>query len=417
MKTDIIVPDNIEDKTLINFFNGWYWNVSPMGPVTIDFSGVNFIAPYAVTLFAAYYLFLKEFKRKHARIKYLPSSSAGEYLAKSGFLKLVEQGEDLSIDDNDRIVRLTRIKESKEIPEFARRVMSVLNIDDEEVAGAIKYSLIELLRNVVQHSCSSIGGIAMAQYYPRSGLVEICVADCGLGIKETLKEAYPEIDSDIKAVKFATQPHISRTFGPSLYNEMRDNAGLGLFFIKQITSLANGSFFLGSQSALADIWGDKKGDQQKIYKIAKKGGWPGTFAYLQLRKDSIGEFDSILHNCRELAAEARKYPNELALDFINEVPDIEDLYVVRVIDFEEDVEAAAIIRDKEIIPRINSGLMLVIDFEDVAFATQSFAHALMYKVIRDGQQIGATLSVANCSSSTRAAVMAVAAYAKMNPHD
>jgi len=53
----------------------------------------------------------------------------------------------------------------------------------------------------------------------------------------------------------------------------------------------------------------------------------------------------------------------------------------------------------------------------VRFATQSFVHALMYKVIRDGQQIGATLSIANCTNPTREAIMAVAAYAKITPEE
>ncbi|MEX0605252.1 MAG: DUF4325 domain-containing protein [Marinobacter sp.] len=417
-KTEIRVPANIEDKGLENFFGGWHWIISPTGPVTIDFSTVNYIAPYGVTLFAAYYLFLKETKRKHARIKYSGSSVAGGYLQKSGFLELVEQGTDSlksEYGDDERIVKLVRIRTSKEIPKFANDVMTILAIDDVEVAGAIKYSLIELLRNVIQHSFSAIGGVAMAQYFPKSGLVEICVADCGLGIKDTLKQSYPEIDKDIKAVKFATQPHVSRTFGATLYDSMKDNAGLGLFFIKQITSLASGRFFLGSGNALANIWGDKDGEQQKTYKVARNSGWPGTFAYLQLRKDSIAEFDQILQSCRHVAAEARKYPNELALDFIFEIPDIEDLYIISVSTFEEDVEKAAEIRDTEIIPRINSGSMVVIDFSSVSFATQSFVHALIYKVIRDGQQLGSTLSVANCSSSTREAVMAVAAYAKIHP--
>jgi hypothetical protein len=416
-RTEIVVPEKIDDKSLINFFSGWKWNISPVGPVKINFSNIEFIAPYAITLYAAYYLYLKEVKKKHAQIVCPPPPHVGTYLDNSGFLELVQQGRPSvgAAATNERIVKLTRIKESKEIPAFARRVVELLAIEDEEVSGAVRYSLIELLRNVVQHSQSAIGGVAMAQYYPKSGLVEICVADCGIGIQSTLREAYPEINNDIKAIKFSTQPHISRTFGPTQYDAMRDNAGLGLFFIKQITSLAHGSFFLGSGSALADIWGDKEGEQQKSYKIAKNGGWPGTFAYLQLRRDSIGEFAQILHSCRSLAAEARKYPNELALDFINDVPEIEDLYVVRVINFEEDVEKAAEVRDAEILPRLSTGSMVVIDFDKVSFATQSFVHALMYKVIRNGQNLGSTLSVANCTSSTREAVIAVAAYAKINP--
>lgn len=221
------------------------------------------------------------------------------------------------------------------------------------------------------------------------------------------------MDNNLKALKFSTQPHVSRTFGPAVYSSMKDNAGLGLFFITQIASLSGGSFFLGSHDALVDIWGDKEDKQKKIYNIAKSGGWPGTFAYLQLRRDSIGEFDAILGTCRKLAAEARKYPSELALDFIEEIPEIDDLKIISVREFEEDVERAAEIRENVILPLINSGIMVVIDFFEVKFATQSFVHALMYKVVKDGQQIGATLSIANCSDSTREAVLAVAAYAKI----
>lgn len=414
--TEIEVPANIEDKGLPGFFSGWKWITSPTGPVIIDFTRVNFIAPYAVTLFAAYYLYLKEVKKKSSRILYAPTSVAGAYLDKSGFLELSGQGSNV-IDnyDIDRTVRLTRIRESKDIPKFAQIVMEILAIDDNEVSGAVKYSIIELLRNVIQHALSPIGGIAMAQYYPSNGLVEICVADVGLGIRQTLRDNYPEINTDLKAVKFSTQPHVSRTFTPGLYDTMQDNAGLGLFFIKQITSLAGERFFLASGDSLVSIWSNENGDQRKSFKQAKKGGWQGTFAYLQLQRNSIGEFDVILANCRHLAEEARKYPSELALDFISEVPEIDDLYVVRVSDFEEDVEEAAIIRENEVIPRINSGLMVVLDFDGVDFATQSFIHALMYKIIRDGQQIGSTLSIANCTKSTQEAVMAVAAYAKTNP--
>lgn len=414
--TEIIVPSTINDDGLMNFFSGWRWNFSPAGPVSIDFTGVNFIAPYAVMLFAAYFLHLKEAKRKHARIKFLPSSVAGAYLDKTGFLEICNKaGGEIDAYDIGRVARLTRIRESKDIPKFASDVMDILGIEDEEVAGAVRYSIIELLRNVIQHAASPIGGVAMAQYYPTSGLVEVCVADTGLGICSTLRENYPEINTDLKAVKFATQPHVSRTFAPGLYNTMRDNAGLGLFFIKQITSLAGGRFFLASGKSIVHIWGDKDGEQHKSYKQAKHDGWPGTFACLHLQKNSICEFDVILKSCRQLAEEARKYPGELALDFISEVPEIENLHVVNVKSFEEDVEEAARIRDAEVIPRVNSGVMVVLDFNGVQFATQSFVHALMYKVIRDGQQLGSTLSIANCTNSTREAVMAVAAYAKANP--
>lgn len=413
MTFHITVPASVDDKSLIDFFRGWRWHLAPPPPIQIDFQGCNFIAPYALTLFAAYVLWLRKTKRMHVRVNANPNSVAGAFLVQSGFFEVLGENPPEVVEERpDRTVKLTRISSSSEIAPFASRVMEILQIEDEELAGAVQYSLIELLRNVVQHSGSQGGGVAMAHYYPNTGLVELCVADMGVGVKATINETYPEIDNSLKAIKLATLPHVSRTFGPSVYSTMRDNAGLGLFFIKQIASLSGGSFFLGSKDALIDIWGDKNGQQKKLYKLARNDGWPGTFAYLQLRRDTIGDFDSILHTCRRMAAEARKYPSELALDFIEEVPEVDELVVVKVKEFEEDVEKAAKFREELILPTIAKGTMVVLDFAGIKFATQSFVHALMYKVIRDGQQIGSTLSIAGCSNSTREAVMAVAAYAK-----
>lgn len=414
----INVPSNIEDKGLPDFFKRWRWRTDLYPPVQLNFDTCNFIAPYGVTLFAAYALWLRETKKCHVTVKADTSTLAGAYLIQSGLLDLLDPGAHPPAPDlPDRVVKLTRIQRSAEIPSFVTSVMNILSIEDEELAGAVQYSLVELLRNVVQHSASTGGGVAMAQYYPRSGLVELCVADLGLGIKSTINEAYPEIDTDLRALKLATLPHVSRTFKPGGYTSMSDNAGLGLFFIKQIASLSSGSFFLGSHKGLVDIWGDKEGQQKKYYFQTRENGWPGTFAYLQLRRNTISEFDAVLSTCRRLAAEAQKYPSELALDFIEGIPDLGDdtdeLLIVNVKSFEENVEEAARVRDAEILPSMGEGTMVVIDFDGVRFATQSFVHALMYKVIRDGQQIGSTLSIANCSRSTREAVMAVAAYAKV----
>lgn len=414
----IDVPNSIADKGLREFFKGWRWRTDLYPPVQLNFHGCSFIAPYGATLYAAYALWMREVKRCHLSVSVDPNTVAGNYLVQSGFLELLGEGRyPTSIDRPDRIVKLTRIATSAEIPAFASSVMAILRIEDEELAGAVQYSLIELLRNVVQHSASHGGGVAMAHYYPTTGLVEVCVADMGLGIKATINEAYPEIDTDLRAIKLATLPHVSRTFKPGGYTRMHDNAGLGLFFIRQIASLSGGSFFLGSSKGLVDIWGERDGQQKKDYIQAREGGWPGTFAYLQLRRDTISEFDAVLTTCRKLAAEAQRYPAELALDFIEGIPDLgedqDELLIVNVKTFEENVDEAARIREDEILPSMSTGTMVVIDFEGVKFATQSFVHALMYKVIRDGQQIGSTLSIANCSRSTREAVMSVAAYAKL----
>jgi hypothetical protein len=104
-----------------------------------------------------------------------------------------------------------------------------------------------------------------------------------------------------------------------------------------------------------------------------------------------------------------KFIRDVYLDFIDEVLDIQDLKVVKVKDFEEDVERAAEIQDTVIIAALAEGELFVLDFPNVPFATQSFVHALMYKVLREHVAFQSCLSIAGCSASTREAVRAVAA--------
>ena len=210
------------------------------------------------------------------------------------------------------------------------------------------------------------------------------------------------------------QPHVSGTFQRGAYQSMADNAGLGLFFIKEIATLSGGGFFLGSGKMLADLWGYKDGSPGKRYFVARGDGWRGTLAMLQLRRKRIGEFNSVLQTCRDLAAAARRSPMELKLDFIDEVPLVEGLIVVRVKDFEEDVEAAAAVREQTLLPALAAGQLVVLDFSGIRAATQSFAHAMTYRVFRDARNVEVALSFACADAATREAIRAVSAYAAIS---
>jgi len=414
---EVEVPAELGDKNLVPFFKGWNWGAVPRSSaVRINFSKVEFTAPWAINLFAAHAIWLKEQNHQYVEVEIDHKSIAGRYLVQAGIFELLGLQRPGAIPEalDSRTAPLKRIQKSEDVPIFANSVMALLKIEDEELSGAVRYSIVELLRNVVQHSHSSIGGTAMAQYYPSTGLVEVAVADYGVGVLSSLRPGYPEIGNDLTALKFALLPHVSGTFRPHAYASMSDNAGLGLFFIKEIATRSGGGFFLGSRNALVDLWGNQDGTFGKKYQIATRGGWPGTFALLQLRRDSIAEFGALLGVCRDLAAEARRDPTEIALDFLEEVPDIEGLVVVKVAEFEEDVDAAARTRDTVIIPALKEGRMVVMDFKGIKAGTQSFAHACMYKILRDRSEVRYALSIAGCTNATREAIRAVAAYAKID---
>lgn len=417
MSTDIIIPEALGDKDLNSFFRGWEWRDDPSDPVVIHVGHGTHIAPWAATLFGAYGIWLKEVRGKNVSIDYNPNTYTGKFLNRIGFPQLFSANIAPEALGDERIFPLTRISESKQIGPIASSVVKMLDIGDEEIQDALKYALIELLRNVVQHSRSRIGGLVSAVYFPKSGIVDVMVADIGCGLRASLRGTYPEINSDQKAVRFAMNPHVSGTFQSGEYGSMKDNAGLGLFFIKEIASRAYGGFFLGSGAMLADIWGTADGDQKKKYIQSNSSGWRGTFALLQLRRNSIGEFDALLQVCRDIAAAVRKDPSELAVDFIEENPCIEGIITLPIREFDEDVEVAAHKRDTVILPALSAGELVLLDFSGVRASTQSFIHALMYKVFREGKNLNSCLSVCCADRATKEAVRSVSAYASVGHVD
>jgi len=410
---EVEVPEKLGDKDLVRFFRGWSWEAYRFGELVLNLEGSQFLAPWALTLFCQYALEIANANGVTVRLKLDPSTEAGRYAVRAGLFELFGSArpDEFSSIDSSRLVPLARIHKSSEIPAFANGVISLLEIGDEELEDAVKYAIVELLRNVVQHSHSRTGGLALAQYFPSTGIVEMAVADCGIGVRAALSPGYPTLPSDLSALRLALLPHVSGTFANSAYSTMRDNAGLGLFFIKEIATRAGGGFFIGSGNGLVDLWGNLDGSPGRKYFEARTNGWPGTFAYVQFRRDHIADFNSLLGVCRALAAEARKDPSELNLDFIDEVPEIEGLRVIHVGRFEEDTDEAARVREQQIIPSLSGGELVVLDFSGIRAATQSFVHALMYRILRESPQARHALSIANSTSATAEAIRAVAAYA------
>jgi hypothetical protein len=82
--------------------------------------------------------------------------------------------------------------------------------------------------------------------------------------------------------------------------------------------------------------------------------------------------------------------------------------------FAGDKEAAARIRRQVLIPAIDGGTdeVLILDFDGVEFATQSFIHAMLAEVIRKSPEILDTIGFTNCSRSIRNLIEIVVEYAQ-----
>src|SRR5580765_3257501 len=80
-------------------------------------------------------------------------------------------------------------------------------------------------------------------------------------------------------------------------------------------------------------------------------------------------------------------------------------------EFAEDKDAARAIRVKKLLPTLNEGKPVILDFRHVRYATQSYIHALVGEAIkRHGEAALDLISFKNCSSQLRSVISMVVDY-------
>jgi len=79
--------------------------------------------------------------------------------------------------------------------------------------------------------------------------------------------------------------------------------------------------------------------------------------------------------------------------------------------FAENKDIARDIRIKEILPALEQDEQIIIDFDGVEVATQSFIHALLSEAIRNiGNDLFEKIEFKNCNESVRQIISVVASY-------
>jgi hypothetical protein len=259
--------------------------------------------------------------------------------------------------------------------------------------------------------------VAIAQYFPKPKTVQVSISDRGQGLPASLEHNYPELRTDLEAAKLAVLPHSSGSPELPLRAQHKDelgpfsspdNAGLGLFFCKEIAWRSRGAFWLASQSALLGVTSDDQAAQHRVYRRIEP--WEGTSVTMHFPAHGVAELADLLHVCQNLARAARTSSGEAGLDFLDQLPEDFDGERIVVADFVEDVEQAAVVRRNKLIPAGEQGRWVVLDFDRIRFATQSFVHALVYEPLRRPGGLF-RVSFLNCTRATEEAVRTVAAYA------
>jgi hypothetical protein len=249
---------------------------------------------------------------------------------------------------------------------------------DIEYEKTLRYVLSEILYNTMEHGRAyrnhageqevRIPSIMQFNWYRKSNSIKFIVADLGIGVKRHLEQAYPGSDSDAEALLKAIQPQVSGTFGQTGNYTGKDNAGMGLYISSNIVRRLRAQMYLVSGDGLLHI--SPKDTTTKTL----ESRWPGTFVYgeIDLGRDKTFELHALMNELREKAREeinAKTAATEEEFFYIH----IRNHFGY----YAEDKDAAKRYRDREIIPTINAGLKLRVDFADVKAAPHSFLSALL----------------------------------------
>lgn len=171
------------------------------------------------------------------------------------------------------------------IKQIASKIAIVASRGNQILFNYIEYCIIEILRNVVDHSESKHFWYAAQTWTSDFGgkTVEIAMMDQGIGIHESLKEELDEKDIG-NALRFAMIPGCSSK-PTTHYIEEADNSGFGLFMISEICK-DTGNIVLASNNDYIKLSADEE-VQSKTY-------LSGTIIRLRFNLDKLTEYQTQL---------------------------------------------------------------------------------------------------------------------------
>lgn len=321
--------------------------------------------------------------------------------------------------EEGRTYKLRRVTKLVEVERAAADIARMIlpSNEEEETRKTIRYVLVELMRNAVQHSGDPKGGVVGAQKmksgyagYPRA-VVQVAVADAGVGIPDALRATYPDLTDDSAALVKALEPHVSGAFGPGRTGTAY-NAGMGLFFISELAKLTAGRLMVASRGA-ALVWtGDLEGyAKSKMKFVDPRGtGFPGTLVAFELPLDEVADHAALIE---VIADKARaRTPRRDTSHWVRFEPPPRGVDTYLVSALAEDVDAASALSRERLQPPLFKRQAVALDFRNIAVCTQSFAHALLYEAIRLSWAVQVPIYIENAEPAVATAIRLVDGYAR-----
>jgi anti-sigma regulatory factor (Ser/Thr protein kinase) len=233
------------------------------------------------------------------------TAKSGHYLDTMGLFKILGKKSPFKVKSHDptgRFIPLTQIKTPEQQTHFIHDIIPLLHLRPQQ-ADAIKYTIGELVRNVLEHSKSPYGAVVAAQYSQEKGVIRLGICDTGIGIKNSMHRIWPShTQTDIDAIKWALVPGVTGT--TMRHGGTAENAGAGLFFVKSISMVTRSYFLIYSGSGVfkllkrrPDVRSIKLNadpEQDRNSQVDDAPSLPGTLIAIDISLENIDEFASLL---------------------------------------------------------------------------------------------------------------------------
>ena len=235
---------------------------------------------------------------------------------------------------------------------------------------AVRYIISELTYNALEHGFNpQIPSLLQFNWYRDKNQLSFILADLGIGIKNHLEQTYAPFTSNTDAIAMALEPEISGTFGVNVgpYKQ-QNNAGMGLYLSSNLGKTLEADMYIVSGDGVAHI------SPLDVTYTTLENAWPGTFIYMTIGFDRLKTYD--LHKHLE---DFRKHATETVAKR-NNIVRAPELYIDMYNYCGErcEVKLEAInLRERKIIPAIQKGETVILDFSHAITATHSFLTALL----------------------------------------
>ena len=319
--------------------------------------------------------------------------------------------------ERQRTVTLTRVRGSSPEADAERIAGKIVDLmlparPRSDAANLFWFVLVELLRNVGQHSKDPAGGIVAAQRndsgpYAQDPALQVVVVDNGIGVFEALRRMRPSIQTPGDALVRALEPHVSGTFAEGHSGSVH-NAGLGLFFISEIAKKTRGRLLLASRGASYFLDRSQNASAQPVITNGSAPDYPGTLVVFETALSEVSNYDEIMKGIREHAAE--RTPKRIVQHWLRFEAPPDGTFRTLVAISSEDTVAARSFAVSVLEPRLLRREPAALDFANLRVCTQSFLHALLHEAVRLAWALKVPIFVVNAAPAVRAQIEFVESY-------